>query len=255
MTPLEQRRFELHAQTDDYQRRVEQACDWISTAFSRYDRPYVSVSGGKDSTVLHHLVTQACGYRNADIFHFDQGHLALPGARDQVEILIEEYGGTNCIRTTEAMYDETMSNEERHKHLHSGRHGWIHRLSEQRGWEVALLGIRAEEAPSRRDRWSGDPPTHVMHGQLTMAPLYNLTAGDIWAYLVENEIEYHDQYDEQGDLLGRIDHQNNRLSSFHSPGLDRFGERTVSQFLYPEESNELERMERVAAESGGADDA
>jgi 3'-phosphoadenosine 5'-phosphosulfate sulfotransferase (PAPS reductase)/FAD synthetase len=242
MNELERKKFELHTNESGYNQRVERAKRNIETAFERFETPYVSVSGGKDSTVLHHLVTEACGYDNIDVFHFDQGLLAVPGAKEQVEILLEEYGGVNCVRTTEAMYDESISNEERHSHLHSGRHGWIRRLTEERGWNAALLGIRAEESADRRDRYSGTPPTHVMGDQLTVAPIHRLTTEDVWAYIVENGLPYHDQYDRKGELLDGIDSRQNRLSSFHSPGLDRFGERTISSFLYPEESNKRKEL-------------
>ena len=243
MNQLEVKKFELHAETRDYQRRIKEAKKNIETVFERYENPYVAISGGKDSTVLHHLITKACGYDEVDVFHFDQGLLALPGARDQVEKIIQNYGGTDCIRTTEAMYDESISNEERHGHLHSGRHGWIKRLTEERGWSLAILGIRAEESPDRRDRWSGTPPTHKMGDQLTVAPIHGLTTQDVWSYIVDNKLPYHDQYDEKGELLNGIDKPHNRLSSFHSSGLDQMGERTISSFLYPDKTGEVKKLE------------
>ena len=241
MKGLERKKFELHAKQAGYARRVEEAERHIRATFEKYDTPYVSVSGGKDSTVLHHLVTQRCGYDDVDVFHFDQGKLAVPGAREHVETLIEEFGGTDCVRTSKAMYDESMSQEERHSELHAGRHGWIRKLTEERDWDVAMLGIRAEESARRRDRYTGSPPTHVMSGrQVTVAPVHELTTEDVWAYIVENELPYHEQYDKKGKLLGSIDARENRLSSFQSPGLDRFGEGAVSSFLYPSESNKVD---------------
>jgi PP-loop superfamily ATP-utilizing enzyme len=56
--------------------KVEQARDIICKALSRYNKPYIAFSGGKDSTCILHLVLQ----QKPDIMvlHWDFGPYKLP---------------------------------------------------------------------------------------------------------------------------------------------------------------------------------
>lgn len=241
MERLEKRKFKLHSQTDGYRQRVEQAENWIQRIFARYDNPYISVSGGKDSLVMHHLVTQRCGYSDVDVFHFDWGARNVPGVEEFVEKKVERFGGNLISRTSEGVQEEAFARDE-----HNGMQGiigWTKVLSDEQGWDAALLGIRAEESPKRRDQYTGTPPSTSGPVTIQFAPVHRLTAQDIWAYIVENNLEYHSIYDKQGELYGEIEAKENRLVTLYDSEFDSLGARTVSQFLYPERTNELKDIE------------
>lgn len=243
MNELERRRFRLHAQQSDYERRIQQAVGFVGAAFRAFDTPYVSLSGGKDSTVLHHLVTQRCGYDTVDIFHFDWGLRDVPGIDVHVESLVSQFGGTLVSRTSAKVNDEARFANDEH-HGIAGLLGWVSHLEEERGWDAGLLGIRAEESASRAARYTGSPPTHHNGSHPTVAPIHQLTTADVWAYIVVNDLPYHSLYDKQGALFDGIDSPENRLVTIYDHEFASLGSEAISQFCYPEATNELKEIEQ-----------
>lgn len=241
MTPLERRKFELHARTSGHQERIAQATEWIDHCFRIFDNPVLNYSGGKDSLVLLHLVAQRCGYDNVDLFHFDNGLLDVPGVGDFVRESVGRIGGTLFVRTSEAANDERMVREEGHGY----RGFWGHHctLWKQRDWDVRLLGIRAVESNQRRDRF-GEPPINWSEEYTSTAPIHQLTTRDVWAYIVNNGLDYHSIYDRQGELYGDHEHRSNRLVTLYDSEFDSLGSREISMFLYPSESNEVKDIEQ-----------
>lgn len=243
MNDLERRKFRLHADTADYDRRIQQATDWIHATADEFGTPYVSISGGKDSTVLYHLVAQRCGYDSMDVFHFDWGLRNVPGIEAHVRELVDRFGGTLVARSSEKVNDpDRFANDEHHGM--AGIMGWIRALRDERGWDVGLLGIRAGESPTRRDRYTGTPPSHHDGIQPTVAPIHHLTTIDVWAYIVTQDLPYHDIYDEQGALFDGIDSRENRLVTIYDHEFASLGSEAISQFLYPEATNELKDLEQ-----------
>lgn len=243
MDSLERRKFELHAQSDEYSRRIDRAAEWIDAVFDRFGRPCVNFSGGKDSLVMLHLVTDHCGYDAVPVYYFDNGLLEVPGASSFVEDRVAEVGGRLFKRTSEAANSPAMLREEGHGY--KGFWGWYRRLADEHGWDVRLIGIRAAESRERRDRFdtdSGPPVNH--HEQFTSAaPIHELTTRDVWAYIVEHNLEYHPIYDEQADLYGGMESRGNRLVTLYDSEFDSLGARSISQFIYPERTNELKQIE------------
>ena len=245
MNTLERRKFQLHADTDKYRRRIEKAKDWIHDVFRRFENPCLNYSGGKDSLVLLHLTAVACGYDDVDIYHFDNGLLRVPGSDDFVRESVDRFGGNLFVRTSEAANNEEMVVEQGHGY--NGFWGQYHSLVQEHEWDIRLLGIRADESRNRRDRFdsSGDEPPINWHEEFTAAaPIHHFTTRDVWAYIVENELKYHDIYDKQGELYGDIEHRGNRLVTIYDSEFDHLGDLEVSQFLYPGATNELKDIEQ-----------
>lgn len=239
MDSLEEREFRLHADTEPYQERIKKAETWVGYAFDRFEKPCLNYSGGKDSLVLLHLVAERCGYDDVDVYHFDNGLLNIPGTEDFVSKSIERIGGNLYRRTSEKVNSEEMLLEEGHGY--AGFWGWYSRLQEQHEWSVRLLGIRADESRQRRDRY-GEPPISTDEEYTSAAPIHHLKTVDVWAYIVENGLEYHEIYDRQAELLDGMDDRDNRLVTLYDSEFDSLGSREVSQFLYPGRSNELRRL-------------
>lgn len=245
MNDLERRKFELHADTDGYQHRLVDAQDWIHRVFDAFDNPCLNYSGGKDSLVLLHLVTQKCGYDDVDIYHFDNGLLRVPGSDEFVEKTVERHGGNLFVRTSASVNSGEMVLEEGHGY--NGFWGQYHDLARERDWDVRLLGIRAAESRNRRDRFDSSnesAPVNRHEEYTSAAPIHQLTTRDIWAYIVENELEYHEIYDKQGDLYDDMEHRANRLVTLYDSEFDSLGAREISQFIYPDETNALKEIEQ-----------
>jgi 3'-phosphoadenosine 5'-phosphosulfate sulfotransferase (PAPS reductase)/FAD synthetase len=253
MNRLEIKKFELHAETDEYQRRVAEAVDNVEKVFDRHENPYVAISGGKDSTVLYHLITEQCNQKDIDVFHFDWGLRDIPGVEKNVRYLVRNYGGNLIYRTSERVNDEQEFIEDNH-HGIEGIHGWVDTLTEEREWSCVMLGIRAQESPDRRNRFTGRPPRDEGH-QIQYAPIHHLKTIDVWSYIVENDLPYHDMYDEKAELYGSIDHWSNRLVTLYDHEFSSHGSESMSQFLFPDKTGELKQIEKSHTSASEEDES
>lgn len=241
MDSLERRRFELHAKQTEYQKRIQDARRYCRQTDERFDSPCLHVSGGKDSLVLWHLAACDVGLE-WPVYHFDNGLLNVPGVTEYVRDRAREWNADLYVRTSEAASDERMVIEEGHGY--NGYWGQYYSLVEQHGWSCRVLGIRAAESAQRRDRFGGDGlPVEADDGDIATAPIHQLTTADVWAYIVDNDLPYHDIYDKQGDLYDGIDARENRLVTLYDSEFDSLGAREISQFVYPGETNELKEIE------------
>lgn len=244
MNDLERRRFRLHAKQSAYQQRISDARSHLDAVESRFDAPCLHISGGKDSLVLWHLAVTA-GF-DWPVYHFDNGLLNVPGVTEFVRTRARDFGSSLYVRTSAAANDERMVVEEGHGY--NGYWGQYARLVAQHEWDVRVLGIRAAESPQRRDRFDGSPPTDNAGKDVAAAPIHQLTTPDVWAYIVENDLPYHDIYDRQGQLYDGIDAPENRLVTVYDAEFDSLGAREISQFVYPDKTNELKGIEQHEAE-------
>ena len=126
---LERRKFELHAEREEYRSRIEQAKNWIHATFDRFENPNVNYSGGKDSLVLLHL-TADCGY-SPDVYHFDNGLLRVPGNTDFVEESVARIvpDADLILKSSAAANSSDMVVEEGHGY--AGFWGWYSQLDLQ----------------------------------------------------------------------------------------------------------------------------
>ncbi|QCC57256.1 phosphoadenosine phosphosulfate reductase family protein [Natrinema thermotolerans] len=245
MTPLEYKKFQRHAGRDTYQRRLERATEWVHDLFDRFDAPVLNYSGGKDSLVLLHLVTQRCGYDDVAVYHFDNGLLNVPGVGAFVRESVDRHGGNLYYRSSEKAQSEDMLLEEGHGY--NGFWGHHARLWNREDWDCRLLGIRAAESRDRRDRFDSDgqrPPIRYDERFTAAAPIHHLSTQDVWAYIVANDLEYHSIYDDQGELYDGIDARDNRLVTIYDHEFDSRGSLEVSQWLFPDATNELKEIEQ-----------
>jgi len=240
MQKLERRRFRLHARASDYRQRLNQAREHLRQAADRFE-PSLHVSGGKDSLVLWHLVARDLGL-DWPVYHFDNGLLNVPGVTEFVRERAAAWDAEVYVRTSKAANDERMVLEKGHGY--NGYWGHYYQLVEQHGWDARVLGIRAAESAQRRDRFTGAPPTDSDGQDVAVAPIHHLTTADIWAYIVDNDLPYHDIYDEQGELYDGIDAPENRLVTLYDSEFDSLGAREISQFVYPGATNRLKEIEQ-----------
>ena len=232
MTPLEHRKFELHTDTEGYRHRLADAKDWIHRVFDGFDNPCLNYSGGKDSLVLLNLLGES-GYE-PPVFHFDNGLLSVPGDTEFVRSTLKGYSGELFVRTSAAVNDERMVVEQGHGY--NGFWGHYNDLAEREGWDCRLIGIRAAESNDRADRFD-DTPINRHEQHTAAAPIHQLTTRDIWGYIVENDLDYHEIYDKQGELYGDMEARGNRLVTLYDSEFDSLGAREISQFVYPGETN------------------
>lgn len=224
MTPIERATFLLHAELDDYQARIASAQKIISDALSWSERPYVAYSGGKDSLVMVHMVLQACP--RALIWHFWYGPYYFPiEMENEVLRAAHAIGAINTRIDTSEKYRQGRSPKNTFFPLLHGK--IIPELLED-GYDLAFIGLRREESRRRKAKAA----KHMRRdGQMIECyPLADLTARDIWAYIVTNNLPYCSHYDRYGELLGM---ENTRMSTFFDPEFYKFGASNLDGVLMP----------------------
>lgn len=215
--------FRSWAETDAHRAAVERARSTITEALARSQRPYVAYSGGKDSTVLAHLVLEQAP--ETMVLHWDYGRAFVPEPVFR-EILANAraIGARNLRVETSPLYQK-LGRQARNV---LGRH-YIGRLLPQlaaEGYDLAFVALRAEESLKRRRRIR----TERMIGPVRECwPLADWSWRDVWAYIVANELPYLSLYDARAELVG---YDRVRFTTLFDPEFADVGAESVDNVLH-----------------------
>lgn len=187
--------FLLHARLPAFARKVAQAERSISEALAVMQRPYVSFSGGKDSSVLLHLVR--CQAPECPAILSDDEWL-LP----ETEALIA--ATPNLIRVARPLEHAAWFTAWEHgrsatlpdsaEWVDGSRWQWAR---DERGHDGVFLGLRADENARRRLYLRRFGPAHfsATHQMWHINPLAWWSVRDVWAYLHSREVPHNAAYD------------------------------------------------------------
>lgn len=201
MTDQERRMMLIHAQRSALDTAVEQALSLIRVWLKRAEKPYVAFSGGKDSTVLLHLVRQVDD--SVPALFGDDEHL-MPGTEkllcetDNVKRLCGPVNHCEWYQSwSERPADISSFNPPGEWVVCNPRVGSVVTYARREGYDGAAVGLRTEE--------SGQRTVHVRsRGKLFFAkgkgvwqcyPLADWSTRDIWAYIASRVVPYHHAYD------------------------------------------------------------
>lgn len=241
----------------------------ISFLFDNYDNISLSFSGGKDSTVLFHLINEEAIKRNRKfILYFQDQEAEYQGTIEfvawcmtqpnviplwyQVPIFM-----TNAASSTQLFLWAWGEGEEwvREKHpvaIHSINNKypkrfhkfnlWVgQQLRKYKGSCVSIIGLRAEESPDRRFVLFGEDSQMFWLRRVNEPhkayPIIDWNYKDVWKYLIDNNLKYNKIYDKMYMLGGN-------LRSFRVSNLvheKAFRCLTDLQELEPETYDKLER--------------
>ena len=199
----------------------------VEYLFDNYDTISLSFSGGKDSTVLFHLINAEAVKRNRKfyLFFLDQ-ECEYQGTIDFVEWAMSQpnviplWYQVPLFMTNATSHHQLFlfswgdgENWVRDKHplaIHEIKNKYPKRFYKFVQWQnlelrkrgdkcVSIIGLRAQESPDRR---------HVMFGEDSELfwlrriktphkayPIIDWTYTDVWKYLIENKLEYNKVYD------------------------------------------------------------
>jgi len=223
------RTFQLWAETGEYTQRIAEAEAFVEEALGQFRRPYIAFSGGKDSSVMAHMVLSRAP--ETTVFHWDYGPYYIPRwLEDEFIENAKRLGAKNIRVETSSLYLK----EKREARNVIGRI-LIGLLGPQMRaeYDACFLGLRAEESSRRKVRMKSGFYEDDQ-GITNIFPIRNLTYRDIWAYLINRGLPYASIYDRYGPVIGwdRV-----RLVTFFDREFEHFGSPTVDGVLMPEFKN------------------
>lgn len=165
---------------------------------------YVSWSGGKDSTVMLHLVRQVAP--DIDVLYMRSGY-ALPDTSVLIERLEEEWKLRLHVLDAPVDYLElcetfglphVRKRSTQRKVVQTLKKNHAVVWASQHGFDGLFWGLRADESPGRAALCQAKPRgLRDKTGVLRVAPLAAWTGEDVWAYTVTGSIPYSDLYDRE----------------------------------------------------------
>jgi predicted phosphoadenosine phosphosulfate sulfurtransferase len=209
----------------------------ISFLFDNYDNIQLAFSGGKDSTVLFHLVNSEAKKRNRKfILYFQDQEAEYQGTIDLIEWamsqpnVIPQWYQVPIFMTNAASHEQLFlwawgEGEEwvRDKHplaIHKLEHKYPKRFYKFNLWVaqqnrknfegsfVSIIGLRAEESPDRRFVMFGEDSDLFWLRRKTEPnktyPIIDWSYTDVWKYLIENNLPYNKVYDKMYMLGGNL---------------------------------------------------
>lgn len=209
----------------------------ISFLFDNYDNIQLAFSGGKDSTVLFHLVNAEAKKRNRKfILYFQDQEAEYQGTIDFVEWamsqpnVIPQWYQVPIFMTNAASHEQLFlwawgDGEEwvREKHPLAIQklankypkrfykfNLWVAQQNRKNfeGSFVSIIGLRAEESPDRRFVMFGEDSDLFWLRRKTEPhkayPIIDWSYTDVWKYLIENSLPYNKVYDKMYMLGGNL---------------------------------------------------
>lgn len=227
----------LHARSRVHGRRVARAQHVVREWLERCSRPYIAVSGGKDSVAMLHLV-QSVAEDPVPVMWHDSG-VEWPG----VDRIIARLQGAGLIRELITVRPDVdviaLKRRQERGEISAGTKDRIAlfdpiaRAVSERGFDAAAIGLRKEESRGRHiDR--------IMHGLihanrsglLRCTPIADWTWRDVFAYTAYHRLPLHPIYSAP---LYHLEHRGRiRLSWWLSTDHYRHGEMHWVRLVYPE---------------------
>lgn len=203
---------------------LDAARERIAMIFDSFERVCVSISGGKDSTVLLHLCIQEAVVRRRKVvaFFLDQEaeyRASVDLIREQMQIpeVVAEWYQVPLMLTNATSYSTCFLNawgvgepwmRRKEESAITEANGSPSRFYEFFPWhekqnkETAfLVGIRAEEslmrfrACTKHSGWNGLKWSTISNGANRFYPIYDWGVSDVWKFIYDYALPYNRIYD------------------------------------------------------------
>ncbi|MEM4592300.1 MAG: phosphoadenosine phosphosulfate reductase family protein [Sulfolobales archaeon] len=201
--------------------RVEEKAEEAAEFASKYiENSIVSVSGGKDSMVMLHIIYNRVS-KDITVFHWDHGPYLMPREVES-EILENIRAVAPTANLIIKKYEYGLREEARweYEKWYKAFFSTLQSL----GVKHHLLGIRADES-SRR----GLKGRLVDKGKWIEAyPVYFFTWRDVWAYIFKHGVPVPSVYFKYARILGW---SSVRLTTFHDKEFEKYGTTSVDSYI------------------------
>jgi len=199
MSPEWHEAFRMHSETTGFKALVRRSHVMIASAIDDHTLPYVSFSGGKDSTVTLHLVLSHLP--EIMVYHWWTGSRMMPDDLEaEVVANARAMGAVNLrVETSERYNDPNVSEHDKERLFKSEYLAQAVPRLRREGYDLGFVGIRAEESKKRAFRIADDGAGWFMD---SCYPVGTWTYRDIWAYIVAHNLPYPSTYDLQIPIVG-----------------------------------------------------
>lgn len=225
MDDITREMFLMHAETPEYIAAITHSNNIIIDALSRYKKQIVSFSGGKDSLVMAHLVTQHT--KDIHIFHWDYGRYYVPWHIEAETLRIMNWLSPNTLTATSPQYEvhkRTPANI-----FYRSFFGSAIKKLKALGFDLQFIGLREQESLRRKRKLNGNPFRKDTIDECH--PVHLLTWKDVWAYILVNDLPYLQVYDKYAALVG---YDKVRFATFFDSEFDKLGASNIDGILMPE---------------------
>jgi phosphoadenosine phosphosulfate reductase len=206
---LEKAGYLAHAGLPAFRRRISASLALVEQAGQVMRRPYISMSFGKDSTVMTHLLLTVLP--DAPVIYIDCGTFDewpdTPRVKTEflarypcrlIEItgssIIDYYRQAGIAYTQEAEETPAARRAQRAYGASLGR--LIAQEAQRLNCDGGFIGMRRESANRQRLFNQCGPLYFAQERQLwTCCPLAAWSARDVWAYIVQHDLPYNELYD------------------------------------------------------------
>jgi 3'-phosphoadenosine 5'-phosphosulfate sulfotransferase (PAPS reductase)/FAD synthetase len=189
------------------------------------DSGMVSVSGGKDSMTLLHIVASICR-GDVDVFHWDHGPALMPR---EVEHEILQNIRTVAPKARVVVETYSLGDSERARADWRPWYREFFSTLERLDYRHHILGIRAEESSRRRGRGRV-----VDRGRwVEVHPIYYFTWRDVWAYVFKHNVPVPRVYYIYARYVGW---DKARLTTFHDREFEKYGNQIDAVLMWREKN-------------------
>lgn len=231
----------IHAMSKAHLNRVARSVAIAAEWLAQCERPYVGVSGGKDSVATVGVVkmaSSATGIRMPPLFWHDSG-VEWPGSRIVIDRLISSgWARTLTVAKTETdiaelkrkQTDGEITSKQKDK---IALFDPVNAAIERHGFDSAALGLRKEESHARRlDGNVHGPIFRKRDGMLRCTPIADWGWQDVFAFICQHKLPLHPIY--SASLYGLENRGRIRLSWWLSTDHWRHGEVAWVRRNYPQ---------------------
>lgn len=229
-------------------KKLIKAYSIVEECFNTYEKPYISCSWGKDSSLTMYIVTQLypdtpvvfmdSGYAMSDTYKFRDWYLENVGIKNYHEVKCpEDYIELN-LKYGLPSIDRTQSDHEKVKTII--KKDVLDDFAKEQGWDCCIWGIRAEETVGRRALLRQRGLLYESNGIGKCSPIGWWKGREVWEAIDSLNIPYNPLYDKE--MPPFFTRSTNKNSGWLTTDKANQGRLVWLKRFYPQEYEDIRRL-------------